>query len=135
MSAYSQLQGLYPLGTASLYEVGEKFGASPFSDEQVGIPGHLQTIPVHTESTDTDAMLLPGRNCERHEQLMRQKRESKKYLDRLASERTFFNLVAEIAGIDDVDSFSIWDMTRISDAWKYYQAYSVPLQPQVTKES
>lgn len=134
MSAAAQLTGLYPPGTPTNYDVRVKFGKDPLRENEGGLPHLFQPIPIHTQPRTKDMMLLSGRNCPRHDYLMRRKLQTSIFLDKVAAERDFIRTAARIAQVEDVDTFSIFDVDHLCDTWTCFKAHSVPLPKDATPD-
>lgn len=134
MSAHSQLAGLFPPGSASNYDVRVKFGKDALHENEGGLPHLFQPVPIHTESKTNDMVLLPGANCPRHVQLMHQKRLSDEFIEKTNQEADFLKAAGRIAQVDDPDSFTIFDLEKLSDTWTCFAAHSVPLPDAATPD-
>lgn len=132
-SAVSQMAGLYPPGSAPNSDVRIRYGQDPLHENEGGLPHLYQPVPVHTTSKNTDMLLIPGANCPRHEYIMRQKRNSKQFENKIADERAFLDKAATIAGADK-SNFTIFDLEHLSDTWTCFAAHSVPLPDGATPE-
>lgn len=131
VSATSQMAGLFPPGTAPNDDVRVRYGKDALHDDEGGLPHRYQPVPIHTTSQKTDLMLIPGRNCPRHDEIMKRKKEGEKLRAKSTEQRGFLAVVAKLAGRDPLN-FTIFDLEHIDDTWNCFHAHSVPLPVGVT---
>lgn len=132
MSAYSQMAGLYPPGSAAVSDVGATFGGEVLADNSTGLPGRWQPVPIHSQPVHRDGLLIAGANCPRHRAIMAEKRNSAEWRSRSAEEEPFLEQLRAIVG--STKSLTLFDVSNINDIWKVYEAHGVPLQEGVTRE-
>lgn len=133
MSATSQLSGLFPPGTAANDDVRVRFGKDALHENEGGLPHLFQPIPVHTESTETDQLLLPGNYCPRHVRIMEEKRKSEEFQEVIERNKDFLKEAAKIAAWTK-DDFTIFDLDKLYDTWVCFEAHSVPLPERATPD-
>jgi Histidine phosphatase superfamily (branch 2) len=129
MSAYSQMAGLFPAGTASIQDVGSRYGLKESSENETGLPLRWQPVPIHSESISTDALLLPGNNCPRFGEIRKELRKASAFVERSEAEK---NLLSKLAGIVGLDKVTLTDAWAINDIWVCNEAHGVPLPADVT---
>lgn len=134
MSAQSQMAGLFPPGSPNNYDVRVKFGKDALHENEGGLPHLFQPVPIHTEARTDDMILLPGANCPRHVQLMVEKRGSDEFIEKMKQEADFLRTAGRIAQVDDPNTFSIFNLEKLSDTWKCFEAHSVPLPDEATPD-
>ncbi|CAN8071248.1 unnamed protein product [Agarophyton chilense] len=133
VSATAQMAGLYPPGTASNQDVGLRFGAQPLTDRDGGLPHLFQPVPIHTESKQNEILLLPDRNCPRLDHLLKHRFRLPPFVEKLKQESAFLRAAALVAKRDP-ETFTIWDLEKLSDTWTCFQHHSVPLPHDATPE-
>jgi Histidine phosphatase superfamily (branch 2) len=131
MSAYSQMAGMFPAGSARIHDVGSKFGLNDFSNHPRGLPHRWQPVPIHSEAITTDGLLLPGNNCPRFAQLRTKLRKAPAFVERSEAEQDLLANVAKISGLEKASLLDVW---AINDVWVCNEAHGVPLSPGVTPE-
>lgn len=131
MSAYSQMAGLYPAGSAAVGDVGADFGGQVPADNTTGLPGRWQPVPIHSQPVDRDGLLIAGANCPRHRAIMAEKARSAVWRARAAAEEPFLAQLGAIVG--GTKPLTLHDASAINDIWKVYEAHGVPLQEGVTQ--
>lgn len=130
MSAYSQIAGLYPAGTAAVYDVGAQFGRSSPDANFTGLPNRWQPVPIHTERPDTDSLLIPGANCPRHAKLLSKAYASSEWLEYTSKYDSLRTSLAGIVGMPK--PLSLRDVANLEDVWVCFEAHGVPLPAGVT---
>lgn len=133
MSATSQLAGLFPPGSAANDDVRVEFGEDALHENEGGLPHLFQPVPVHTKSTETEQLLLPGNYCPRHVELMEEKLESEEFQVVVEKNTEFLEEAAEIAEWTK-DEFTIFDLQGLHDTWVCFKAHFVPLPERATPE-
>lgn len=131
MSAVSQMAGLYPPGSAPNYDVRVRFGEDPLHEDEGGLPHAYQPLPVHTETTKLDQLLLPGNACPRHAWLMAHKYNSDQFQRVVNANADFLHTVGAIVGKPDLNLF---ELDGVHDTWTVFKAHHVPLPSQATPD-
>jgi lysosomal acid phosphatase len=131
MSAYSQMVGLYPAGSAALADVGTAFGGDSPSENSTGLPSRWQPVPIHSVPVEADGLLIAGANCPRHQKLMAAKTLSAEWTSRMEKENGYLKQLGAIVG--SAQPLTLHDVNAINDIWRCYEAHGVPLQEGVTR--
>jgi lysosomal acid phosphatase len=131
LSAYSQMAGLYPAGSAPVVDVRSTFGGEAPAENATGLPGRWQPVPIHSVPLATDGLLIPGMDCPRHAQLMRDKERAPEWTAREAAEAGFLAQLTSIVGSHG--RLSLRAVSEVNDVWVCYEHHGVPLPEGVTR--
>mmetsp|Transcript_20578 Transcript_20578/g.83481 ORF Transcript_20578/g.83481 Transcript_20578/m.83481 type:complete len:257 (-) Transcript_20578:2135-2905(-) len=131
MSAMAQLSGLYPEGTASVYDTGEEFGSKAVKSEDIGLPSRWQLIPVHTVDADWDTLLIPGKNCNRHAELQAERENSAPFLEKSREVSTLCKKIMQVTGLSACDLYTVSD---VNDTFTVDEAHGIPIDASITAE-
>ncbi|KAJ8906807.1 hypothetical protein NDN08_003293 [Rhodosorus marinus] len=131
MSAMAQLSGLYPEGTASVYDTGEAFGNKVIKSGDIGLPSRWQIVPVHTVNADWDSLLIPGKNCDRHAELQAERENSAPFLEKTREVSPLCKKIMKVTGLSACDLYTVSD---INDTFTVDEAHGIPIDVSITAE-
>lgn len=125
MSAYAQLAGLFPAGSASATDVRTRFGGEQVNETEACLPGLRQAVPIRSVPREDDGLLIVGGNCPRWGRLMAAKRSSRAWR---RQERAAQDVLRELtAATDSKEALSLAEVPHVFDTWTVQRAHGVPL--------
>jgi Histidine phosphatase superfamily (branch 2) len=132
MSAYSQMAGLFPAGSAPVTDVRTRFGGEEANENTTGLPFRWQSVPIHSHVLATDTLLIPGANCPRHVQLVAEKSAGGTLKDVVERNQDLLSALQPIVGVKT--PVTLFDVSKIADTWIVDEAHNIPLPEGVTKK-